>query len=265
MKTRTDLGFIRTVLDQATETNGHVAAKTYGLSPKTVYRWLHYRDEHPEWPTDEQIAEHRDAAARLGEKRARDAALHRSYMKRRYLARGERMTVPAIGTTRRLQALFALGWTSTDLAARLGVGNARIGHLATDGRQQRVLRTTAAQVAALYDELCMTIPQDPDILPSPRHCRVHDRQRRIAVRNGWVPPLAWDDIDDPDEQPGEWRYTPAARGEALTELVDRGAGITEVCAALRVSREALEKWCARHGRQSEFSALVSRETWSEAS
>lgn len=39
----------------------------------------------------------------------------------------------------------------------------------------------------------------------------------------------------------------------------------EVCSTLRVSREALEKWCARHGRQAEFSVLVSRETWSEAS
>lgn len=265
MKTRTDLGFIRQVLELADETNGHQAARAHDLSPKTVYRWIHYRDQHPSWPTDQQIHDHREAAEQLAERRARSAALRRSYITRRYLARGERLTVPAVGTTRRLQSLFALGWTSTDIAARLGVGHARVGHLATTGKQDRVLRDTAAKVAAVYDELCMTIPQDPDEPPSPRHCRVHDRQRRIAARRGWAPPLAWDDIDDPDEQPSDWAYVPATRGEALTELVDRGAGISEVCAALRVSRSALEKWCERHGRTAEFSALLARETWSVAS
>lgn len=263
MKTRTDLGFIRTVLETADATSCYEAGKRHGLHHKTIYRWKAYRDQHPGWPTDQDIAEHQQAAEQLAERRARGAAVNRSYRKRRYLNRNQLLMVPALGTQRRLRALFALGWTSRDLAPLLGVGVARVGYLASD-KQSTVLPETAAKVAAVYERLSMTVPADPEHL-SPRHCAVHARQRRLAVRRGWAPPLAWDNIDDPDEQPTDWRYTPAARGEALTELVDRGAGITEVCSTLHVSREALEKWCARHGRSAEFVVLVSRESWSVAS
>lgn len=263
MKTRTDLALIREILETADATSCYEAGKRHGLHHKTIYRWKAYRDQHPGWPTDQDIVEHQRAAELLAERRARGAAVNRSYRKRRYLNRDQPLMVPAIGTQRRLRALFALGWTSRDLAPLLGVGDARVGYLASD-RQSTVLPDTAARVAAVYERLSMTIPTDPPRL-SPRHCGVRARQRRLAVRRGWAPPLAWDNIDDPAERPSDWRYTPASRSEALTELVDRGAGISEVCSTLHVSREALEKWCARHGRSTEFSVLVSRESWSVAS
>ena len=258
MKTRTHPAEIRSILARVDATSGYQAAKEAGLAPKTVYRWIHYRDKHPEWPTDHDIAEFERLDAELAERRAHGAALHRSYLTRRYLARGALMQVPALGTTRRLRALYALGWTSTDLAPLLGVGHARVGHLASE-RQEKVHRVTAAKVAEVYDRLSMTVPQDPDVLPSPRHCRVHDRQRRMAARRGWAPPLAWDDIDDPDETPTDWRYQAADRADVFAELVLRGDSLTQVCAALKVSRKSLEKWCSRHDLSSAYSALVARE------
>jgi hypothetical protein len=66
-----------------------------------------------------------------------------------------------------------------------------------------LLRTTADAITRVYDELSMTVPQDDEAGRSPRAGRIHDRQRRLAARRGWAPPLAWDDdtIDDPAATP----------------------------------------------------------------
>jgi hypothetical protein len=52
-------------------------------------------------------------------------------------------------------------------------------------------RTTAERIAAIYESLCMVVPTGPYAL----------RNQRIGERHGWPPPLAWDDIDNPYEQP----------------------------------------------------------------
>ena len=56
-------------------------------------------------------------------------------------------------------------------------------------KRDHVRRSTAERIAALYDRWCMT--------PGP----AATRNRAMAVRRGWAPPLAWNNIDDPDEQP----------------------------------------------------------------
>lgn len=50
---------------------------------------------------------------------------------------------------------------------------------------------TAREVGRLYDLLS----------GQPRRGNLADRTRAYAASRGWVPPAAWDNIDDPDEQP----------------------------------------------------------------
>lgn len=100
---------------------------------------------------------------------------------------GINRSVPAIGTQRRIQALMVLGWTSRDIAERCGWATPQaVTELLTARRF--IQRSTAALVAAAYDELSMR--------PGP------SAQNRVRCRRkGWAPPLAWDNIDDPDEVP----------------------------------------------------------------
>ena len=63
-------------------------------------------------------------------------------------------------------------------------------------------------IDAAYRRLCMTLP--PEDTPGQRSGA--QRTRNHARRNGFLPPLMWDDIDDPDERP-----------TAVTELHPRSA------------------------------------------
>src|SRR5674476_474843 len=115
--------------------------------------------------------------------------------KRRYETRrridataGVARTVPAVGTVRRLRALTAIGWPNREIASRLGCARACVDQMRFADPARTVRRTTADAVALIYTDLCMT--------PGPS---VHSRGR--AARNGWPPPLAWDDIDDPAATP----------------------------------------------------------------
>lgn len=95
--------------------------------------------------------------------------------------------VPAIGATRRLQGLMAIGYTRTVLKPRLPRIN--LGLLAA-GRITSIHRQTWENVRDVYEELCMT--------PGPSEV-----SRKRAAKAGYAPPLAWDEgmIDDPDARP----------------------------------------------------------------
>lgn len=100
---------------------------------------------------------------------------------------GRPRTLPNIGTLRRVQALRALGWSSRDLARRIGVHERNM--------SRWVHRTTISRrlhdaVCRVYDELADTTGPDT-------------RARRHAERQGWLVPLWWDDdtIDDPTFDP----------------------------------------------------------------
>lgn len=93
--------------------------------------------------------------------------------------------VPALGSQRRLQALIAMGWTQTHLAERIGWTVANLCSV-TNGKRDKVIQRTASDIGTLYEELSMSFG------PS-------GRSRNHAFKKGWVPPLMWDDIDDPNE------------------------------------------------------------------
>lgn len=145
--------------------------------------------------------------------------------------------VDATGTRRRLQALVAIGWTQTDLAARLGMTVSNFGDML---RRDQVLAATARNAVRLYDELW-------DKPPAPG--RYANLARKYAASRGWPPPLAWDDdaLDDPAGRPADgWqrggRTRPRSRDlvEDAAELIG-GQGYTRDTAAARlgVTRGAL--------------------------
>lgn len=254
---RHNLAKVRETLDiLATGLSNSEAGRRVGINDQTVARWARYAATQPAgWPTPADIAAWEEDERTNGPRRRYNAGRKRIYEKRVYLARGG-LLIPALGTTRRMQALAALGWTTTDMAPRLGVGTVRAGHLLS-GVYDRVHRDTAARVAKLYDELSMTVPRDGS--KAPRAGRVHERQRRDSAKKGWAPPLAWDDIDDPDEEPQGATLVPAKqpRAEVLAEVDEEGGNIHDACRRLKISQKAIERWCQRR----DMGELYSRLAW----
>jgi hypothetical protein len=159
--------------------------------------------------------------------------------------------VPAIGILRRIQALHALGYTGPQIADHAGISVHSLRSIAYHDSAV-VLTTTARKVIDAYEALCMVRPIG----------QYANRARAIAARRGWPPPLAYDDIDDPDEQPRGWQYAGIdrkSRRDILHELDDQHAGITAACRALKVTRRTIEKWAARNDLTPLYSRLVERE------
>jgi hypothetical protein len=109
------------------------------------------------------------------------------------LADGAR--VNSVGTARRIQALVAIGWSMSKIAARLGILRSNftaIAHGRTD-----VTVAHAKAVADLYDQLWNTAPPHA----GHRDKIAYSRSIRYAAKAGWAVPMAWDDIDDPAARP----------------------------------------------------------------
>lgn len=104
--------------------------------------------------------------------------------------------VDALPTRRRLQALACLGWPGPWVARMAGLSPK---HASDFVSRDRVTRATEAVIRAVYDELCMRVP----VGRSKGERVAITRTRNTAAVKGWVPPLGWDDIDDPGENPGE--------------------------------------------------------------
>lgn len=97
--------------------------------------------------------------------------------------------IDATGTIRRLRALVAIGHSGRQIAQALDVDPSWIRALYRSDHPV-VHEDTAGLFAALYERLQGTAG------PS-------EAARRMAVRRGWAPPLAWEDdtIDDPQASP----------------------------------------------------------------
>lgn len=96
--------------------------------------------------------------------------------------------VSALGTCRRLQALVALGWSFPQQAQRLGVTPQRVRELALLPTGAAVAVETKWAVTRMFEQLSATPGGST-------------KAYRYAARMGWLPPLAWDDLDDPDAHP----------------------------------------------------------------
>lgn len=157
-------------------------ARALNVHGKSVGRWQRMAgDLPPSWPGLEFDQWWLDTAA----DRARNAAKLRSW-RIRTIVDGP-ILVDATGTRRRLQALMAIGWTSTALAVRGGWCSPD--SLLQYCQRTKVTARTRERVRDLYEDLCMTPGTSSTV-------------RRLAARQGWAPPLAWEeDIDDPAAAP----------------------------------------------------------------
>lgn len=168
--------------------------------------------------------------------------------------------VPAVGITRRLQALYALGYTRDALAAECRTSDRTIRMLYT-GTSRRLTSTVAQGVLDAYARLSMTPPA-----PQTTQQRVAvERAKRRAAALKWAPPLAWDDdtIDDPLAEP-DWSVVAqgarAARADLdeFAHLIRGGESIARAATRLGVTLSAIEQAARRAGR-TDITELVSAE------
>lgn len=159
-----------------------------------------------------------------------------------------------LGVTRRIQALFALGYGAEWVAREAGCCKETITD-ARDHPREYYAKKVIDGVVAAYDRLCMT-PATSDA----RQVRAGiTRARRFAQRQGFAPPLAWDDIDtDPAPNYGTKAPTRGARVTVDQGLVARvlAGEVLQLNTAER--REVMARWIA-DGRTE--NSLTERMNW----
>jgi hypothetical protein len=168
------------------------------------------------------------------------------------VSRVRAMKVPTdIGVIRRVRALARLGWSSPEMAARAGIPATTVARLRDhDERQWVGNQRIRAAIAKAYDEMSMTVP------PLTRHT---SKLANRAEARGWAPPLAWDDIDDPDAIPTEG-YSP--RGNAIKPIpvddvvVDRILDGQVVPSTNAERREVVRRWLADGRSYTSLEALT---------
>ncbi|SDR77481.1 helix-turn-helix domain-containing protein [Corynebacterium timonense] len=101
---------------------------------------------------------------------------------------GNTERIPAWPYIRRLHALQAAGWSQQQIAAYIGA------------KQQTVSRTSTRNPTLITRELANRI--NTTIWEDQHDAPVIGPPTPTARKNGWAPPAAWDDIDDPDTHPG---------------------------------------------------------------
>lgn len=138
-----------------------------------------------------------------------------------YLADGA--MVSAIGTQRRLKALHAIGWSLSEVARRVGLDRVYVSRML---RTKKVTARNARAIDGVFRDLCMT--------PGPSK-----RARLAAERKGWLPPLAWDDIDT-DEQPGDEAEREDVRLDEFEHLRSLGVSEFHALQQLGISKGGLD-------------------------
>ena len=140
--------------------------------------------------------------------------------------------VPIVGTRRRIEALMSLGWRIGDISDRAGIS--LYGHYEN---ASGVARSTHDAVAAVYEQLWQT--------PGPSSIT---RQRARAA--GWAPPMAWDDIDDPQAEPcvGAEGQRRDAIVEDVEWLLSTAHGLQAAIERLGLKQQSLERALLRAGR-----------------
>lgn len=95
--------------------------------------------------------------------------------------------VNSTGTLRRLDALACMGWPAETISALTGINETTFS-LIRRRPGRRVTPANAARVARVYRDL------------SEKHGPSTSAAKRATAR-GALPPIAWDDIDNPDAKP----------------------------------------------------------------
>jgi len=167
--------------------------------------------------------------------------------------------VPALGTHRRIKALVARGWSLSKLARRLDM---ELGNFWTLLQRDQVLAATHRRMVEIYEDLWDQEPPHDEW-----HSKAaYTRTLNYARKRHWLPPLAWDDIDDPAEHP-ELEVVKQGRATADEVLDDvefllaGGEAPLQVAAIVGRKPATLAKLAERHGRteiSNVFGALAQR-------
>lgn len=150
---------------------------------------------------------------------------------------GQRLSVPALGAQRRIQALMAMGWTGNNIAKVAGFKHPNYVRRVLVGQKGKpctwLERKTHDAIVEAFEKLAMKLP------PSLPH---HARTRTMARRRGFLPPLAWDDIDNPAERPR--RTSDLRMGDDVDEIaVERVlAGDPSGHTTTAEKREVVRRW-----------------------
>ena len=149
--------------------------------------------------------------------------------------------VSSVGAVNRLRALTALGYSTARLAAEIGYTATNVKALLR-GERSEITGDADARIRREYERLSMRLP-----VPADDHERGGiTRARRRAQAEGWPPPLALDNPDDPNERPkGVDGHRTTWRRDDLAAEWDhlRAAGVSIHAAAqqLGVTVGAIEK------------------------
>ena len=104
----------------------------------------------------------------------------------------------ATGTTRRLQALYVLGWSAGRVAREIEFSPSGV-LLIAKGGQRYVGADLEAKVRDLYRKVCMGLKPDE----TRQQKRSATQARNAAKKLGYLGPYAWNNIDDPNEVPSK--------------------------------------------------------------
>lgn len=167
---------------------------------------------------------------------------------RRYAADlGRPLSVPSIGVQRRVRALMRLGWSGKQIAQAAGWSSEQCLQYAM--KKESCLRGTWLKVAEAYDRMSMTLPPERT---SKEKWQV-SRTRGHAERSGWPPPLAWDNIDDPNEHP---KGVGAPKGRLPHEVdrvrVERLVALERIPSTRAEKEAAMARWIAGGGSEKSF-------------
>lgn len=162
-----------------------------------------------------------------------NATYMRRYRKTRTLY-GDRL-IDATGSIRRVQALMCLGWSMTQIGEHAGIGQKQLWYTT---RQATVRRETAARIAAAYDWMSDT---EPPATTMPERVSVGGTLGH-ARRNGFVPPIGWDDdnIDDPTAAP----YDEDESEDIDEAVVERLLSSRRISSTRAEKVEAMRRWMA---------------------
>jgi hypothetical protein len=169
----------------------------------------------------------------------------------------ERTQISSTGFVRRVQALNCLGYTNTMLSEMLGYSGAS---LYTMVKQKKVTLVNHRRMMVLYDQLSITPykPKDKD------EAILVDRFRKRMLKSGFMPPMAWDDIDHQDRiiSPEPLTFNDllhdlmlgtskvaipvSLRPQFYVALRKHGWSTRQIADALDVSTDAVTVWFTRH-------------------
>lgn len=121
-----------------------------------------------------------------------------------------------VGIQRRLRALTLLGWSMQALADRTGIYMTSLAELRRNESIKFVRIDIAEKILAAWEDLCMT--------PAPASHSSRETAARAADR-GWVPGLAWDDIDTdprPPRVPSQGAWEDQVDHAVVRRVIDGG-------------------------------------------